>query len=61
MHDIRGLWGRRFRNYSIFYREKLLRRVLSTAIKRESKFTNLMEKIYGDLKDRREADRGFFA
>jgi len=48
-------------NYSIFYREKLLRRVLSTAIKRESKFTNLMEKIYGDLKDRREADRGFFA
>jgi len=30
-------------------------------MKRESKFTNLMEKIYGDLKDWREADRGFFA
>jgi len=61
MHDIRGLWGAEIWNYSIFYREKLLRRVLSTAIKRESKFTDLMEKICGDLKDRREADRGFFA
>ncbi|RLF09364.1 MAG: hypothetical protein DRJ98_08230 [Thermoprotei archaeon] len=30
-----------------------VRRVLSTAIKRESKFINLMEKIYRDLKDRR--------